>query len=191
MRLHLPFADQYKKLSAAMLGDTAENSKNPLKKAMKRRKAKTVQFTAPTFVEASDYDYSSDEEDGLMPEPLYGNGNQNQHEDAKSVQDKSSSGTDIATTVVEVARVETPDLASPAKDIKAPAEEPLSSPTLVDKTGILLNLLESVNVALTLSHRSSTAQIFQKGNTTKRRFLPQRRWGRASQDFSHAKSAAG
>ncbi|KAH0344671.1 hypothetical protein KCU81_g4662, partial [Aureobasidium melanogenum] len=121
-------------LSAAMLGDTAENSKNPLKKAMKRRKAKTVQFTAPTFVEASDYDYSSDEEDGLMPEPLYGNGNQNQHEEAKSEQDKSSSGTDIATTVVEVARVETPDLASPAKDIKAPAEEPLSSPTLVDKT---------------------------------------------------------
>ncbi|KAH0364546.1 hypothetical protein KCU65_g6726, partial [Aureobasidium melanogenum] len=121
-------------LSAAMLGDTAENSKNPLKKAMKRRKAKTVQFTAPTFVEASDYDYSSDEEDGLMPEPLYGNGNQNQHEEAKSAQDKSSSGTDIATTVVEVARVETPDLASPAKDIKAPAEEPLSSPTLVDKT---------------------------------------------------------
>ncbi|KAG9728325.1 hypothetical protein KCU59_g13843, partial [Aureobasidium melanogenum] len=121
-------------LSAAMLGDTAENSKNPLKKAMKRRKAKTVQFTAPTFVEASDYDYSSDEEDGLMPEPLYGNGNQNQHDDAKSVQDKSPSGTDIATTVVEVPRVETPDLASPAKDIKAPAEEPLSSPTLVDKT---------------------------------------------------------
>ncbi|KAK6006076.1 hypothetical protein QM012_006486 [Aureobasidium pullulans] len=121
-------------LSAAMLGDTAENSKNPLKKAMKRRKAKTVQFTAPTFVEASDYDYSSDEEDGLMPEPLYGNENQSQQEDIKSGQEKSLSGTDIATTVVEVERVETPDLTSPGKDIKAPAEEPLSSPTLVDKT---------------------------------------------------------
>jgi hypothetical protein len=117
-----------------MLGDTAGDSKNPLKKAMKRRKAKTVQFTAPTYVEASDYDYSSDEEDGLMPEPLYGNGSQqDQHE---SAEDK---GTDIATTVVEAARAESPDLASPAKDIKAPAEEPLSSPTLVDKTGILID----------------------------------------------------
>lgn len=125
---------------------------------MKRRKAKTVQFTAPTFVEASDYDYSSDEEDGLMPEPLYGNGNQNQHEDAKSAEDKSSSGTDIATTVVEVARAETPDLASPGKDIKAPAEEPLSSPTLVDKTGMLLHSFQPVVAVLTFSqkqHRSN------------------------------------
>jgi hypothetical protein len=46
-----------------MLGDTAEKTKNPLKKAMRRRNAKTVQFTAPTYVEASDYDYSSDDED--------------------------------------------------------------------------------------------------------------------------------
>jgi hypothetical protein len=47
-----------------MLGDQAEKSKNPLKKAMRRRNAKTVQFAAPTYVEASDIDYSSDEEDG-------------------------------------------------------------------------------------------------------------------------------
>jgi hypothetical protein len=124
-----------------MLGDTAGDSKNPLKKAMKRRKAKTVQFTAPTYVEASDYDYSSDEEDGLMPEPLYGNGSQqDQHDDTKSAEDK---GTDITTTVVDAGRAESPDLASPAKDIKAPAEEPLSSPTLVDKTGKLDKLLSS------------------------------------------------
>ena len=55
-----------------MLGDTAEKSKNPLKKAMRRRNAKTVQFGAPTYVEASDYDYSSDEDGGDLfggPEP--------------------------------------------------------------------------------------------------------------------------
>ncbi|KAI4728752.1 hypothetical protein E4T49_03502 [Aureobasidium sp. EXF-10728] len=128
----LILTDMSEKLSAAMLGDTANDSKNPLKKAMKRRKAKTVQFTAPTYVEASDYDYSSDEEDGMMPEPLYGNGNQqDQHEDSKLAEEKSS---DINTTVVEVARADSPDLASPGKDIKAPAEEPLSSPTLVDRT---------------------------------------------------------
>jgi hypothetical protein len=44
-----------------MLGDTAEKTKNPLKKAIRRRNAKTVQFAPPTYVEASDYDYSSDE----------------------------------------------------------------------------------------------------------------------------------
>ena len=47
-----------------MLGDQAEKSKNPLKKAIRRRNAKTVTFAAPTYVEASDIDYSTDEEDG-------------------------------------------------------------------------------------------------------------------------------
>lgn len=45
-----------------MLGDNPEKSKNPLKKAMRRRNAKTVQFSAPTYVEASDVDYSTEEE---------------------------------------------------------------------------------------------------------------------------------
>ena len=45
-----------------MLGDNAERSKNPLKKAMRRRNAKTVQFSDPTYYEASDVDYSTDDE---------------------------------------------------------------------------------------------------------------------------------
>ncbi|GAB1212591.1 hypothetical protein ATERTT37_001730 [Aspergillus terreus] len=49
-------------LSATMLGDNSEKSKNPLKKAMRRRNAKTVTFTSPTYIEASDVEYS-DEED--------------------------------------------------------------------------------------------------------------------------------
>lgn len=51
-------------LTSTMLGDQAEKTKNPLKKAIRRRNAKTVTFTAPTYVEASDIDYSTDEEDG-------------------------------------------------------------------------------------------------------------------------------
>ena len=48
-----------------MLGDNPEKSKNPLKKAMRRRNAKTVQFAPPQYFEPSDYEYSSDEdEDG-------------------------------------------------------------------------------------------------------------------------------
>ena len=45
-----------------MLGDNPEKSKNPLKKAMRRRNAKTVQFAPPTYYDPSDNDYSSDEE---------------------------------------------------------------------------------------------------------------------------------
>ncbi|KAF2199213.1 hypothetical protein GQ43DRAFT_125912 [Delitschia confertaspora ATCC 74209] len=65
-------------LSATMLGDMAEKSKNPLKKAIRRRNAKTVHFDDPTntYVEASDYDYSSDEENG--EEELFGGADPNQ-----------------------------------------------------------------------------------------------------------------
>ncbi|KKK15615.1 hypothetical protein ARAM_006526 [Aspergillus rambellii] len=49
-------------LSATMLGDNSEKSKNPLKKAMRRRNAKTVTFTSPTYIEASDIEYSTEEE---------------------------------------------------------------------------------------------------------------------------------
>lgn len=46
-----------------MLGDNPEKSKNPLKKAMRRRNAKTVQFTSPQYFEPTDFEYSEDEED--------------------------------------------------------------------------------------------------------------------------------
>jgi hypothetical protein len=45
-----------------MLGDNLEKSKNPLKKAMRRRNAKAVTFTSPTYIEASDVEYSTEEE---------------------------------------------------------------------------------------------------------------------------------
>ena len=82
-------------LSATMLGDTAEKTKNPLKKAMKRRNQKNVQFGAPTYVEASDYDYSSDEEGGELfggPEPKQAQQQQQQQQAAQkseSEQDES------------------------------------------------------------------------------------------------------
>lgn len=54
-----------------MLGDNPEKSKNPLKKAMRRRNAKTVQFAAPQYYEPSDFDYSDDEE-GIEGDPEHG-----------------------------------------------------------------------------------------------------------------------
>lgn len=59
-------------LSATMLSDNSEKTRNPLKKAMRRRNAKTVQFAAPTYVEASDYDYSTEDEEQAMIDPYGG-----------------------------------------------------------------------------------------------------------------------
>lgn len=75
-----------------MLGDNPEKSKNPLKKAMRRRNAKTVQFSAPTYVEASDVEYSSDEEDGEGE--FYGNG-----EEAAQIQDDQQEDQDKISAV--------------------------------------------------------------------------------------------
>ena len=50
-------------LSATMLGDQAEKTRNPLMTAMKRTKRKTVQFAGNTYVDYSDIEYSTDEED--------------------------------------------------------------------------------------------------------------------------------
>ncbi|KAK5955803.1 protein phosphatase regulator [Knufia fluminis] len=50
-------------LSAAMLGDNPEKSKNPLKKAMRRRNAKTVNFAPPTYYEPEAREWSDEEDE--------------------------------------------------------------------------------------------------------------------------------
>ncbi|ROW17836.1 hypothetical protein VPNG_00742 [Cytospora leucostoma] len=55
-------------LSAAMLGDQSDKTKNPIKTAVRRRKARNVTFAAPTYVDYSDFDYSSEEEDAAEAE---------------------------------------------------------------------------------------------------------------------------
>ena len=45
-----------------MLGDNPEKSKNPLKKAMRRRNAKSVAFAEPTFFPTPENEYSTEEE---------------------------------------------------------------------------------------------------------------------------------
>ena len=46
-----------------MLGDNPEKSKNPLKKAMRRRNAKTVQFAPPQYFEPAEVEYSDEYEE--------------------------------------------------------------------------------------------------------------------------------
>ncbi|KAI9649417.1 protein phosphatase regulator [Ciborinia camelliae] len=72
-------------LSSAHLGDQAEKSKNPAEKAIRRRNAKTVTFAAPTYVEASDVDYSTDEEDG--DGDFYGQQEQQSEQQEQNVDD--------------------------------------------------------------------------------------------------------
>lgn len=77
-----------------MLGDNPEKSKNPLKKAMRRRNAKTVTFSSPTYFEASDIDYSSEEEeeeqgDGEDPEEEEETNRTNSQNTQEDIRDES------------------------------------------------------------------------------------------------------
>jgi hypothetical protein len=88
-----------------MLGDNPEKSKNPLKKAMRRRNAKTVQFAAPQYFEPSDFDYSDEEDEGQERQleqgdsSLQGQG-QGQGQDVKQ-------GNDTETAAVAPLKVDT------------------------------------------------------------------------------------
>ncbi|KAI7687312.1 hypothetical protein KC353_g20334, partial [Hortaea werneckii] len=129
-------------LSATMLGDNSEKSRNPLKKAMRRRNAKTVQFAAPTYVEASDYDYSTEDEEAAVVDV-------NQSQDAAHVEDAQQlngepeprESVDSRTSEDEEGRTSTPtkrasfDREQAATHNYTPSiDDPESSPKLVDKT---------------------------------------------------------
>jgi hypothetical protein len=89
-----------------MLGDKdlGEKTKNPLKKAIRRRGAKTVTFSAPTYVEASDIDYSTDED---VEGDYYGQERQQQQQSA-SQQDEAEED-DVATAEPVVVKAEAKD----------------------------------------------------------------------------------
>ncbi|KAK6363275.1 hypothetical protein TWF730_000716 [Orbilia blumenaviensis] len=123
-------------LSTPMLGDNQEKSKNILKKAIRRRAAKTVQFAPPTYVEASDYDYSSDEEDGEGE--YYSNDDEGaaMDEDTADSDGKSISGTTIVGDD-EITPIDAPDTVEKPKALEEkpkdkkdekPQQQPVSKP---------------------------------------------------------------
>ncbi|KAI1094689.1 hypothetical protein F5B19DRAFT_482129 [Rostrohypoxylon terebratum] len=101
-------------LSAAMLGDQAEKTKNPLKTAIKRRK-KTVAFAAPTYVDYSDIDYSTEEEDGDEEKKP-------QKQDSQKTRQQDKQATDEVSEDDESAKVEPLKTRGPQKQVKV---EPL------------------------------------------------------------------
>lgn len=103
-----------------MLGDQAEKAMNPLKKAIRRRNAKTVTFSPPTYVEASDVDYSTDEEDG--DDSFYGQHEQGEHQEQHPDDEEVAIEPLKPRSELREARWESPD-----RDIKSSSDTARSS----------------------------------------------------------------
>ena len=119
-----------------MLSDNSEKTRNPLKKAMRRRNAKTVQFAAPTYVEASDYDYSTEEDEGHHAgptDPYTAAAAQSQSEETQHQASEVAPEDDLdherALTPPTRGSFEREQVATSAL-----AEDPQTSPKLIDKT---------------------------------------------------------
>lgn len=96
-----------------MLGDQEAKSRNPLKIAIRRRNAKTVTFTAPTYVEASDVDYSTDEDD--VEGDYYGQNGQ---------QEQNGNSQEQAAEEDEIATVEPLKTRTEIREVKPESTEP-------------------------------------------------------------------
>lgn len=66
-----------------MLGDDPAKSKNPLKKAMRRRNAKNVNFAPPTYYEPPEQDWSDDDEEMEDVDDVQATSAQNASSDAQ------------------------------------------------------------------------------------------------------------
>ncbi|EOO04447.1 putative sh3 domain-containing protein [Phaeoacremonium minimum UCRPA7] len=117
-------------LSATMLGDQAEKSKNPIKSAMRRRKAKTVTFAAPTYVDYSDIDYDTSEDEDAEAEYFaqqqqsqqqaasqQANGDQDPEDESAKVEPLKPRSQQKEVKIVEPAKAERGD--EPAAALKA------------------------------------------------------------------------
>ncbi|KAI1327850.1 hypothetical protein F5Y16DRAFT_370476 [Xylariaceae sp. FL0255] len=89
-------------LSSTTLSDHEIKSKNPIKSAIRRRKAKTVTFTAPTYVNYEDPDFSDEEgeENGAQDEEA-GAQQEEQQEQATSKQVNTEAVEEDETAKVE------------------------------------------------------------------------------------------
>ncbi|KAK3692579.1 hypothetical protein B0T22DRAFT_435844 [Podospora appendiculata] len=103
-------------LSATMLTDQDTKSRNPLKSAIKRRKTKTVQFAAPTYVDYVDY---SDNEFSSAEEDLGNSYFAQQQQQGQQAKGASQQSTETTEPDDETAKVEPLRPRSQQKDAKA------------------------------------------------------------------------
>src|ERR1700760_1430475 len=104
-----------------MYEDTLEKPKNPLRRAMRRRGQKQVTFSEPTYRDAPQYDYSSEEEEEDENGELAVNG---VHEDtaAQNGLDRAQDEDDITTTATVNARSTAAAQSHPQQDYTDDAE---------------------------------------------------------------------
>ena len=145
-----------------MLGDNPEKSKNPLKKAIRRRNTKTVQFSAPTYVEASDVEYSSEEEEegeGEYPGQGLEDGagdRQNQEQESSMegdtiVEPLQSSGQ----PAIDPQAAIDPRVDAPAQNNVAEKDQP--SCDAIETNGMCIGLIALVEI-LTIADENATAK---------------------------------
>lgn len=139
-----------------------EKSKNPLKKAIRRRNAKTVQFAAPTYVEASDYEYDTEDEENALLADVYTNGSvqaENGDNADHAEHRESSDGNDELKS-----RMSDSSSSDDAKDVKPPSEEPLGSPTFIDSSGTH-SQLPLTSLELLTNHDAEAAPLKSRKGT--------------------------
>ena len=129
-----------------MLGDNHEKSKNPLKKAMRRRNAKTVVFAAtPSYREPSGTWDSSEDENGDGEYPGH---------DDEATEEQESTRQTVADSNEVVAPLNAPSSA---------ADSRLSGQTMVDHDTADRSIDEPAPAEMI---RASEDTIEQSGNTT-------------------------
>jgi hypothetical protein len=134
-----------------MLGDNPEKSKNPLKKAMRRRNAKTVTFASPTYFEASDIDYSTDEdqEQGEFAEEEEDISRADTHNTREEIQDE-----DIVVEPLRMKQQKETEGTREGQEVgRASSERQRSSEELFDKQGKMASFSFLLFYLLCLSGR--------------------------------------
>ena len=145
-----------------MLGDNPERSKNPLIKAIRRRNTKTVQFSAPTYVEASDVEYSSEEEEEGEGE-YFGQGPQDEAVDGQDQErDSSIEGNTIIEPLqssgqpaIDPQAAIDPRVDAPAQTNVAEKDQP--SEDAVETNGMCMGLIALVEI-LTIADENALAK---------------------------------
>lgn len=174
-----------------MLGDAPEKSKNPLKKAIRRRNAKTVQFAAPTYVEASDYDYSSDDDEQGMSEPHAAAAQHVEPERGQPVEVEERNAPEEA-NVHATRRYSSESVtkgdgsSKTSMDSKrSSAEDPQLSPKLVDRSGTIF-APSGVTIGLLIQGYRGCATQVPKRYSSQCRLVPQRRVNRDPENLTHS-----
>ncbi|PGH14469.1 hypothetical protein AJ80_05914 [Polytolypa hystricis UAMH7299] len=156
-------------LSATMLADNAEKSKNPLKKAMRRRNAKNVTFAPPQYFEASDIEYSTEEEGEETDDQFFDDEDEGARSDTQETHDEEEDeeeGPQTEEIVIEPLRPK-----QVTKDIGNVSEDKNDSKSSLDKVRSSEESYDTGEVAVSRSRNGTVRNTdsFFKDDTVETR----------------------